>query len=97
MAVTVLLELQINEVDVDKTKQLFKETLGDTRAYAGFIDIEVFCNQGEATNLVLVEKWESREAYESYVAWRRETGFFDRLEPMLAAPPSIRYFDPVDA
>jgi quinol monooxygenase YgiN len=46
---------------------------------------------------VFYERWDSRQHYEKYLAWRTETGVADQLVAMLAAPPSIRYFERVDA
>lgn len=97
MACTVLLELQVQGDKVETLKGVFKDILGDTRAYDGCIGVDVVNNQDDPTNLVLVEKWESRAKYEKYLGWREETGALEQLGSMLAAPPSIRYYDPVDA
>ena len=45
----------------------------------------------------MIERWRSRADYEAYLAWRTERGDLDTLGAMLAGPPSIRYFDAVDA
>lgn len=97
MAITVLLELNLKADQVDATKQIFKEILPDTRAYDGCKGVEVIDNQDDRANLVLVERWESRAKYDKYFAWRQESGLIERLGGVLAGPPSIRYFDPVDA
>ena len=97
MAVTVLLEIQAKPEHVDEIKSTFKEILPDTRAYEGCLGVDVISNQDESTNIVLVEKWETRQHYEKYLGWRQETGFVDRLVALLSAPPSIRYYDKVDA
>ena len=97
MACTVLLEIQVKPDQVDTIKQVFKDILGDTRAYDGCQGVEVTQNNDDPTNIVLVEKWDTRAHYEKYFAWRQETGAIDALGDMLAAPPSLRYFDPVDA
>ncbi len=97
MTCTVLLELQVQADKVDTLKGVFKDILGDTRAYDGCIGVEVVDNQDDRSNMVLVEKWESRAKYEKYLGWREETGALEQLGSLLAAPPSIRYFDPVDA
>lgn len=97
MACTVLLELQVQADKVDTLKGVFKDILGDTRAYDGCISVEVTDNQDESANLLLIEKWESRAKYEKYLGWREETGALEQLGSLLSAPPSIRYFDPVDA
>ena len=41
--------------------------------------------------------WESKEKYETYLAWRKETGVFDSFVEGLVAPPSLRYFELTDA
>ena len=97
MAVTVFLELNAQPAQADALKALFKEILPDTRAYDGCIGVEVVDNQDDKANIVLVESWESRGQYEKYLGWRQETGFVDKLGGFLAGPPSIRYFDKVDA
>ena len=96
MAVTVLLELKAQADKVDALIQTFKEILPDTRAYDGFVSIEVVKNQDEPTDIVLIEKWQSRGHYEKYLAWRTETGAMEAVGAMVAGPPSIRYYDTQD-
>ena len=97
MTCTVLLELQVQADKIDTVKGVFKDILGDTRAYDGCSGVEVINNQDDASIIVLIEKWESRAKYEKYLGWREETGALEQLGTLLSAPPSIRYFDPVDA
>ena len=93
----VFLELQSNAESIDQLKSNFKDMLSDTRKYDGCQSVEVFDNQDDPLNLVLVEKWESRQHYEAYLAWRTETGALDDVVSMTSQAPSIRYFDNVDA
>ena len=97
MAVMVLLEAQAKEGTGAEVLATFKEILPDTRSRDGCLDLVVHQNQDDKDNLVLVEKWETKAAYESYLGWRQETGVFDQLVAALAAPPSIRYFEITDA
>ena len=97
MSVTVLLELNVKPEHVEGIKQTFKAILPDTRAYDGCLGVEVTQNQDDANNIILVERWETRQHYEKYLAWRQETGVLDELGKVVASAPSIRYFDPVDA
>ena len=96
MAVTVLLELQAQGDKVDALLNTFKEILPDTRAYDGFVGIELVQNQDDPTNVILIERWQTRQHYEKYLAWRTETGALEALGAMLAGAPSIRYFDTKD-
>ena len=97
MACTVVLEIQLKPEAIETAKGAFKEILPDTRAYDGCQGVLVVENQDEAGNLVLIETWESRAKYETYLAWRVETGAVEQLGALCARAPSIRYCDPVDA
>ena len=97
MACTVVLEIQLKPDMIDTAKGAFKELLPDTRAYDGCQGLDVVENQDQAGNLVIVETWDTRAKYETYLAWRAETGVLDQLGAMCNGEPSIRYFDPVDA
>lgn len=97
MGVTVVLECQAKPGGGDELKATFKAILPDTRAYEGCQEVEVKANQDDADNVIVLERWESRGHYEKYLGWRQETGALEKLGAMLANPPSIRYYDPVDA
>lgn len=97
MSVTVLLEVNAKLENLAELKSTFKNTLPDTRAYEGCQGVDVIGNQDDSCNLVLIQKWDSRQHYEKYLAWRTETGALDALGAKLAQPPSVRYYDDVDA
>ena len=93
MSVIVLLEVQAKPESLDELKATLEAILPDTRAYDGFEDIQVVANQDDPCNLILVEKWKSRQHQEKYFGWRAETGALDALGAMLSQPPSVRYYD----
>jgi quinol monooxygenase YgiN len=97
MSVVVLLELQVKPEAVEALKGMFKQILPDTRAYDGCQGVDVYGNLDTSTNLVLHERWASRQHYERYLAWRTETGALTQLGQQLTAQPSIRYYEQVDA
>ena len=97
MSVTVILEAKAKPENRDKLKQLFVDILPDTRAYGGCQGLELIVNQEDPETLIVFERWESRKHYEAYLKWRTDTGALATLVPMLATPPSIRYFDSVKA
>ena len=93
MSVTVLLDLTAKPGLIEDLKNIFVEILPDTRSYDGCEGLDVKLNSDDANNLLLVERWQSRQQYEKYFAWRQETGLIDRLGPVLGAPPSVRFLE----
>ena len=96
MSIVVLLEIQVKPEALDEMKAFIKKILPDTRAYDGCQGLDVYGNLDDTGTLVLYERWESLQHYEKYLAWRTETEIVNQLGAMLAAPPSIRYFERLD-
>ena len=44
---------------------------------------------------MVVQHWDSEQAFNTYFAWRQETGSFDEFMTMLEEDPDIRAFAPV--
>lgn len=97
MSVMVLFEAQVKPECVDDLKASLKALLPDTRAFKGCQGVDIYDNVEDNGNLVFYERWDSREDYEKYIAWRTETGVMAQLGETLAGPPSVRYFERVDA
>ncbi|MEM7543140.1 MAG: antibiotic biosynthesis monooxygenase [Pseudomonadota bacterium] len=97
MACVVLLEINVKDEAIEGIKSGLGGMFPDTRAYEGNIDIYATQDQDNPNTIVMVEKWESRQHYEKYFAWRTERGDIDALGEALASPPSIRYMDILDA
>ena len=96
MSVMVFLEMQSNTGNTEQLSSTLKDLLPDTRKYDGCQSVEVFNNQDDPNNLVLVQHWDSRQQYETYLNWRVETGALDTLVSMTSQEPNIRFFDIVD-
>ena len=97
MSVLVLVEAQVKPQDISAMESYMAEIIPDTRAYDGCQGIDVYFNTEDTSSMVLVEYWDSRAHQEKYIAWRTETGVMDKIGAMLAGPPSIRYFERIDA
>ena len=93
MVCTVLLELTVKPECVDEMITGLGAMLPDTRKYDGCIEVYATQDQDAPTTIVAVEKWESRQHYEKYLAWRTESGAMDGIAAMVTQPPSIRFFD----
>ena len=97
MSVKVVLEFQTAPESVEDVKEFLRAALPDTRAYDGFESLTVHQNDDDPTSFLIWEQWVTRQHYETYLAWRQETGVLDKLVAMLRGAPSIRFFNPVGA
>lgn len=95
MSVTVIVEVQAKPDRAEEVAAIFEGILPETRAYEGCQGLRLVRNLDDAANLLVIERWASREHYERYLAWRVESGLVGRVEAMAAAPPSIRFFEQV--
>ena len=96
MAVTVLVNFVAKPEANDQLMAMMKDALPHTREYDGCLGVEAVNNLDRNGDLVLIEKWETREKYDAYMAWRVETGMIDAVGPMLEGEPSIKYYETVD-
>ena len=96
MSVTVVVDLAVKPEEVEGLISVIKEILSGTREYEGNQAVELYRNQDDRNNLILIERWDSRQQCEKYVAWCIETGVMDQFGAALAGLPSIRYFDHLD-
>jgi quinol monooxygenase YgiN len=97
MSTVVLLEIQVKPEAIDEMKAFLKGILPDTRTYDGCQGVDIYGNVDDTGNLVFYQRWDSRQHYEKYLAWRTNTGIATQLRAMAASPPRIRYFERVDA
>lgn len=93
----VIVELKVRPEAVEDLKATLKKILPDTRKFPGCRSIHFAVEHGKPGIVVAVETWNSKADHEKYLAWRTETGFIAELGKILEGPPTIRYFDFVDA
>ena len=89
MSVKITLELRLKPEVVDEFYKNLPATLDETRAFGGCIQIGAYSHSEDVGRVIVLEEWESAEAYQAYLAWRTETGFMDALGGLIAAPPAI--------
>jgi heme oxygenase (mycobilin-producing) len=97
MSIHVTLELTATEGKVDEMIAVLKKHLPDTRARQGCEFVTVHQDEAKPNQVVLIERWASREDDDAYRAWRAGDGAISDLAGLVAAAPVIRYFGDVDA
>ena len=92
MTFTVLLEAQV-KADAPDVPGILREVLAQTAAFPGNEGLEVLVDDDDSTKLLGVEKWESVEARNAYIAWRATPEGANALGTIMAAPPVFRTFE----
>ena len=92
MACQVLVEFRIKDGCHDKVKQRLKEILPDTRDFEGCLNLHMIQDREDASQIIIVEQWETKEQYDKYLAWREERGDVEVLAA-LWEDPKWRFFD----
>ena len=95
--VTVILEIRAKEGTGNNLVSTFKKVLPLTRESDGIISIELVQNQDDPDVLVFIERWETRDHYEKYLAERTEAGALETLAELIEGELNIRYFDQTGA
>ena len=64
MAVKIVIDRQAKPGHGDALLEVYRGLLPDTRAFAGCLSAEIFRNTDDPENFVIIELFESREAYQ---------------------------------
>ena len=96
MTCIVILELAAKPGTGDDLLGLLDSELPETRNKEGCEEVRVTREQDAPDTFVLVMRWTTRGHYERYFEWRRAQGTISRLGDALVAPPTPRFFDPLD-
>ena len=78
----IVVEFRAKEGKQEEVASLFREALGDTRAYEGCISVDVYF-EPKTNTYTLIEDWESLEHYDAYLQWRMDSGIQEVVEPLL--------------
>lgn len=89
----VTLELSLKPEAVDAFCTQIPETLEGTRSFPGFVSIHIRRHADEPNRVIFIEEWESRKAYEAYVAFRTESGMMDAMGDIITQPPRVEIWD----
>ena len=95
--VTVVVEIRAKKDTGNNLVSTFKKVLPLTRESDGIISIELVQNQDDPDALIFIERWETRNHYEQYLAERTEDGALEALAELIEGDLIIRYFDQTGA
>ena len=95
--VTVVVEIRAKKDTGNSLVSIFKKVLPLTRESDGIISIELVQNQDDPDALIFIERWETRDHYQKYLAERTEAGALETLAELIEGELNIRYFDQTGA
>ena len=96
MSIIIIVDAKLREESISAAAKFFAEIVPDTRRFEGCEGIDVCIDSEDAGNLVLVEKWASKEHYQKYHHWREETGVLQQILELLDGPVSCRILNVLD-
>ncbi|QFT33123.1 Antibiotic biosynthesis monooxygenase [Labrenzia sp. THAF82] len=76
----------------DSLATCLETILPETRRFEGCKDAEFALSESAPAQALLIEKWQSKTAFEAYLNWRVESGDYARLRKLLAAEPALTHF-----
>lgn len=80
----------------DEVVEFFGGLLKETRGFPGCEAVTLYVVEGSEDEIVLVDRWTDRAAFDRYFAWRLETGHIEQLVQMLAEPIESLQLVPTD-
>ncbi len=96
MSIMIIVDAKLKAENVPTFEEFFAELLPDTRSFEGCEGVTLCINSEDSANLVLIEKWASKEHYEKYHHWRLETGVLQQIRELLDGPINRRFLDIVN-
>lgn len=95
MATTMV--VQLRPKDFDQFLAWSKEKLPETLAFDGCEWITYHRDEEDASRLVLLERWASREHQARYVELRTRQGVMEEMFSLLAEPLTVQWLTDVEA
>jgi quinol monooxygenase YgiN len=95
MSINIITQFKTKEGRSNDLIALLRQLLPVSLQHGGAEEISIRQNQDDANDVISAQRWESRQAYVSYVEWRTQGGITAKFEEMLMEPISIRFFNEV--
>jgi quinol monooxygenase YgiN len=92
MPVTVILDMHYKPERIKEVLASLAENLPDTRAFDGCLSVQTVRKQEDPGNVSLIERWESKEHQQRYLAWRASQAGDPRLAEATTAPITFTWY-----
>ncbi len=92
MPVTVILDMHFKPERIKDVLASLAENLPDTRAFDGCLSVVTVRKQDDPGNVTLIERWESQEHQQRYIAWRGTLTGDPRLTEASTSPTTFTWY-----
>ena len=65
------------------------ERVPQVRAFDGNVQFEVLVDEARPNVVLYLERWKSQEQQSAFLAWWQAQGMYDRMRPLVTAPPKV--------
>ncbi|WP_162932928.1 putative quinol monooxygenase [Roseovarius sp. EL26] len=91
----VLAQFQLDgaEASGQPLTDFFDRILSGTHSYEGNMSAVYFVSQDDPSKILLLEEWESKADFDSYLNWRIERGDFAELTSLLESDPVLTFYE----
>jgi quinol monooxygenase YgiN len=89
----VMVTVKLVAKEKDTTIAHLSRALPTTRNYQGCRYCNTYIQQDKPQEIVLIQGWDSRQAQQNYIQWRKETGALDELLALLTEPPVVEFWN----
>jgi quinol monooxygenase YgiN len=95
MGINIINELKTKAGRSEDLIALLRELLPSSLQHGSAEEISIRQDQDDPNYIISVQRWESRDAYLAYFAYRTEDGVAAQIRELLAEPQRIRFFNEV--
>ena len=90
--VTVITHLDIARTGLDAAGALLRDYAAESRTERGNLQVEVLKQSNATNHFTLVERWASRDTYETHVNGNTARTFHQQLDPLFGSPHDERVY-----
>jgi quinol monooxygenase YgiN len=95
MGINILTEFKTKPGRSEDLEALLQELVPQSLEHGGAEEICIRQNQDDPNDIVSAQRWASRQVYLDYRGWRSDSGTTARIQEMLRASISVRFFEDV--
>ena len=90
--VYVTIDLQVDPEKTEEFLAIMADAAPDTRSFDGCRKFDIYVDQDKPGHILFYEIWDSKEQQQTYLKWRQETGFLDKIGPYFIAELNLSFY-----